>query len=216
MERSTRIARIQALMSRATGVTMAQLMQELEASRATIHRDLELMRSQMNAPIVWDRDTWSYRLDPQQAHGIQAMPLPGVWLNPAQAYALLTLNNMVEKIAPPLLGPFVGPMRGMLKEMLGRMEQPMYGLDQKIRIDMPDMPPINDRVFSTLIQALIEDLPVAITCQPSDGEPMAHEGIPRHLHIRHDRWMLQLQTDPKTRCEIDLMAVRSAALIRVR
>ena len=40
MERSVRLARIQALMSRATGVTLAQLMADLEVSRATIHRDL--------------------------------------------------------------------------------------------------------------------------------------------------------------------------------
>lgn len=210
MERSTRIAHIQALMSRATGVTMARLMQELEASRATINRDLELMRSQMNAPIVWDRDTWSYRLDPLKAHGVAALPLPGVWLNPAQAYALLTLNNMVDKIAPQLLGPFVTPMQGMLKEMIGQMEQPMYGLDKKISIDMP---PINDRMFSTLVQALIEDLPVAITCQMPHRELQSLEGIPRHLHIRHDRWLLQLQIDPNTTCDIDLETIKTLSLI---
>jgi predicted DNA-binding transcriptional regulator YafY len=203
-------------MSRATGVTMAQLMQELETSRATINRDLELMRSQMNAPIVWDRDTWSYRLDPRHAHGVQALPLPGVWLNPSQAYALLTLNNMVEKIAPQLLGPFVAPMRGMLKEMLGQMQQPMFGLDKKISIDMPEMPPVNDLTFSMLVQALVEDLPVAITCRPINGAPQEFEGIPRHLHIQHDRWQVELQIDPKSTCSIDLMTVTNAVLLMGR
>ena len=47
MERSQRMARINALLSRAQGVTMAQLMQELEVSRATINRDLELMRGML-------------------------------------------------------------------------------------------------------------------------------------------------------------------------
>lgn len=212
MERSYRIARIQALMSRATGVTMAQLMHELETSRATVNRDLELMRSQMNAPIVWDRDTYSYRLDPQQAHGT-TMPLPGVWLNPAQAYALLTLNNMVEKIAPQLLGPFVHPMRGMLKEMLSQMEHPMYGLDKKISIDMPGMPPINDLLFSTLMQALLEDLPIAITVKTPEGSEQEHEGIPRQLRIRYDGWQLQLQTGSKDEQKISLLSVVNVALI---
>jgi predicted DNA-binding transcriptional regulator YafY len=216
MERSYRIARIQALMSRATGVTMAQLMHELETSRATVNRDLELMRSQMNAPIVWDRDTYSYRLDPQQAHGTTTLPLPGVWLNPAQAYALLTLNNMVEQIAPQLLGPFVNPMRGMLKEMLGQMEHPMYGLDKKISIDMPGMPSINDLMFSTLMQALLEDLPIAITVKTPEGSEQDHEGIPRHLRIRHDGWQLQLQTGSKAVHAISLVNVIDVALITHR
>lgn len=216
MERSYRIARIQALMSRASGVTMAQLMRELETSRATINRDLELMRSQMNAPIVWDRDTWSYRLDSRRAHGVEALPLPGVWLNPSQAYALLTLNNMVEKIAPQLLGPFVAPMRGMLKEMLGQMQQPMYGLDKKISIDMPEMPPINDLTFSTLVQALLEDRPVAISCREINGALQELEGIPRHLHISHDHWQLELQIDPKSTCSVDLKAVATATLLMGR
>ncbi len=40
MERSQRMARMNALLSRRQGATMAQLMHELEASRATINRDL--------------------------------------------------------------------------------------------------------------------------------------------------------------------------------
>ena len=52
--------------------------------------------------------------------------LPGLWLTPAQAYAVLTLNNMVEKIAPNVLGPFLDPMRGLLKRLLGDADFPLY------------------------------------------------------------------------------------------
>ena len=51
--------------------------------------------------------------------------LPGLWLTPAQAYAVLTLNNMVEKIAPNVLGPFLDPMRGLLKRLLGDADFPL-------------------------------------------------------------------------------------------
>jgi predicted DNA-binding transcriptional regulator YafY len=213
MERSYRIARIQALMSRASGVTMAQLMQELEASRATVNRDIELMRSQMNAPIVWDRETYSYRLDPRQAHGAPALPLPGLWLTPAQAYALLTLNNMVEQIAPQLLGPFVQPMRGMLKEMLSQMDVPLYGLDKKVSIDMPGMPPIDDRAFATLMQALLEELPVAISLRSADADAHTLEGIPRHLHIGQQGWRLRVQIEQNRHQELPLHHVLGVALI---
>jgi predicted DNA-binding transcriptional regulator YafY len=87
---------------------MAQLMEDLEVSRATINRDLELMRDQMHAPIVWDRDAGAYRLE-AEGHTGPAYMLPGLWLTPQQAYAFLTMQNMVEKIAPSLLGPFLNP-----------------------------------------------------------------------------------------------------------
>jgi hypothetical protein len=63
--------------------------------------------------------------------------------------------------------------------MLGQMEHPMYGLDKKISIDMPGMPSINDLMFSTLMQALLEDLPIAITVKTPEGSEQDHEGIPR-------------------------------------
>ena len=41
MNRNQRIARINALISRPQGASLAQLMEELEVSRATVNRDLE-------------------------------------------------------------------------------------------------------------------------------------------------------------------------------
>jgi hypothetical protein len=73
------------------------------------------MRDQMHAPIVWDEQSRCYRLDAQHREG-PAYMLPGLWFSPAQAYAYLTMQNMVEKIAPNLLGPFLYPIRSMLKE----------------------------------------------------------------------------------------------------
>ena len=55
MARTQRITRINALLSRPQGATLAQMMEELEVSRATVNRDLQTMRDEMNAPIVWDR-----------------------------------------------------------------------------------------------------------------------------------------------------------------
>jgi predicted DNA-binding transcriptional regulator YafY len=94
MARTHRIARINALLSRPQGASMAQLMEELEVSRATVNRDLQTLRDQMNTPIVWDRYRGIYRIESNGNAGPTYM-VPGLWLTPAQAYATLTLNNMV-------------------------------------------------------------------------------------------------------------------------
>jgi hypothetical protein len=82
------------------------------------------------------------------------------------------------------------------------MQHPIYGLDKKISIDMPGMPSINDLMFSTLMQALLEDLPISITVKTPQGSAQDHEVIPRHLRIRHDGWQLQLQTRGEFKDEV--------------
>ena len=167
---------------------MDELMNDLEVSRATIGRDLEVMRDQMNAPIVWDPEARKYRLSEHGVVGPTFM-VPGLWLSPAQAYAYLTLHNMVEKIAPNLLGPFLEPMRGTLKRMLGECDFQMYGLDKKIEIEMPVVPALHDLDFGTLLEALLHSKSV---CIKTKGAGSAIEGIPRKLKITPKSWLLTL------------------------
>lgn len=210
MERSLRIARITALMSQTRGITMAQLIDELEASRATINRDLEFMRSQMNTPIVWDRDTYSYRIDSTPAMGARHM-LSGVWLTPEQAYAFLTLNNMVEQMAPTLLGPFLDPMRGMLKEMLGRSDLPLYNLHKKIEIKSPKVPALNDKVFSTMVNCLLQDENVELVYQPNfDTDPQTVQCLITRIRILPTGWKLVLAVTQGEKIEIDAASVLQA------
>jgi predicted DNA-binding transcriptional regulator YafY len=194
MERSQRIGRINALMRRPQGVTMAQLQDDMEVSRATINRDLQLMRDQMHAPIVWDEQSRCYRLDTQHRDG-PAYMLPGLWFSPAQAYAYLTMQNMVEKIAPNLLGPFLHPIRSMLKQMLGEADFPLYGLDRKIEIDMPAMPNLNDLDFSNLLDALVHEQPVRLIFTIPGGREKTLTGMPVKLKITASDWSVQIQTE---------------------
>lgn len=214
MERSQRMARINALVSRPLGVTMSQLIEELEVSRATINRDIELLRSQLNTPIVWDHDTYSYRLDTGPAVGDRYM-LPGVWLTPEQAYAFLTLNNMVEKMAPSLLGPFLSPMRSMLKEMLCQADFLLYRLNEKIEIDMPGVPTLNDQAFNLILGAVVNEQDLVIEYQAVDEEmPVTVQGMPKRLRISPSGWTLWVQDTVGAERAIDLGAVTRARLLK--
>jgi predicted DNA-binding transcriptional regulator YafY len=212
MERSQRMARINALVSRPLGVSMAQLIEELEVSRATINRDIELLRSQLNTPIVWDHDTYSYRLEAGSAVGDRYM-LPGVWLTPEQAYAFLTLNNMVEQMAPSLLGPFLLPMRGMLKEMLCQAEFPLYRLNEKIEIEMPGMPTLNDQAFALILDAIVKDQELEVGYRDVNEGVVHEQGIPKRLKISPSGWMLWLQAETGREILIDLATVVRARLV---
>lgn len=194
MSQSHRIARINAMLQAGRGVTMAQLREDLRVHRSTICRDLDFMRDQLNSPIVWDQRQGVYQLE----EGTYAGPvteLPGLWFTPQQAYAFLTMQNMVEKIAPNLLGPFLYPIRVMLKEMLGKTDFQLYGLDKKIDIDMPAMPTLGDLDFSNLLEALVNDLAVRLTLVKPDGTRKAVEGMPVKLRIAPDRWVIEVRQE---------------------
>ena len=194
MERHQRIARINVLLRQSRGVTMAQLMEDLSVSRATVNRDLDLMRDQMHAPIVWDQQQGHYRLEAENHTG-PAYMLPGLWFTPQQAYAFLTMQNMVEKIAPNLLGPFLYPIRVMLKEMLGKADFQLYGLDQKIEIDMPAMPTLGDLDFNILLEALVNDQSVRLTLATPAGKEEILVGLPVKLRIAADKWVVDVRPE---------------------
>lgn len=192
MARTHRIARITALLSRPQGASLAQLMAELEVSRATVNRDLQELRDQLNTPIVWDRYEGIYRIQPNGNAGPTSM-VPGLWLTPAQAYATLTLNNMVEKIAPNVLGPYLEPMRGVLKQMLYEARFDLHGLDRKIEIDMPDMPAIGDLDFANLLEALIQEQPARFVIRNKAGLEHTLSGTPLKLRITASGWTVQVR-----------------------
>jgi predicted DNA-binding transcriptional regulator YafY len=192
MGRTQRITRINALLSRPQGATLQQMMDELEVSRATINRDLQTLRDEMNAPIVWDSLDRVYRLEPRRHAGPDYM-VPGLWLNSAQAYAFLTLHNMVEKIAPNVLGPFLMPIRALLKQLLGQSDFPLYGLDRKIEIDMPAMPAIGDLDFQNLLDALLEEQPARFVIRTKSGLEHTTSGTPVKLRITATGWSINIR-----------------------
>ena len=183
-------------------------MEDLSVSRASVNRDLAVMRDEMHAPIVWDRDGGVYRLETENQAG-PAYMLPGLWFTPQQAYAFLTMQNMVEKIAPNLLGPFLYPIRGMLKQMLGEADFPLCGLDRKIEIDMPAMPTLGDLDFSILLEALVNDQQVRLTLLTPAGLEETLVGWPVKLRIAADKWVIDVRPEfGDTPLKIDVGRIR--------
>ena len=105
------------------------------------------------------------------------------------------MQNMVEKIAPNLLGPFLDPMRSMLKQMLCEAKFPLYGLDKKIDIDMPAMPTLGDLDFSILLEALLNNQAVRITLLTEAGAEASASGLPVKLQIAADKWVISLRPE---------------------
>lgn len=116
MSRTERLYRIDQLLQGRRSITRRELLDTLECSQATLTRDIEYLRSQLNAPIVFDADIGAYRLE-AAAPGL-AYALPGLWFNDTEIHALLAIEHLIESIQPGLLGPHIAPLRQRLEALL--------------------------------------------------------------------------------------------------
>jgi len=134
VDRTERFYKIdQLLQHRPAPVPIRDFLDELGVSLATFKRDLEYMRDRLNAPIVWDRDANGYRFE--QAKGAGARyELPGLWFNPGEAQALLTMEHLIESLEPSLLGPHLQPLKTRLTALLSTGDHSAEEVRRRIRV----------------------------------------------------------------------------------
>lgn len=161
MDRTERFYKIEMLIrSRAGGgsVSFAELMGELGVSRATLKRDLEYLRSRMNAPIVYDRASNGYCFaTPAQGRrdGGAAHELPGLWFTEGEIHALLTMHQLIQGLDEGgVLARHLQPLLERLHGMLGTSEGESRELMRRVKIASPARRPVQARHFELIGSAL--------------------------------------------------------------
>ncbi|WP_157264872.1 helix-turn-helix transcriptional regulator [Azohydromonas aeria] len=172
MDRTERFYRIEMLIrSRANGscVSFTELMAELGVSRATLKRDLEYLRSRMNAPIVYDRLSNGYRFaaaaDGVRAEaGAAAHELPGLWFSESEIHALLTMHQLIQGLDEGgVLARHLQPLLERLHGMLGTCEGEARELMRRVKIAHPARRPVVPRHFELIGSALTRRQRVRMT-----------------------------------------------------
>ena len=130
MERTERFYVIERLLRERKSVPRSVFIKELEVSPATFKRDLEYLRDRFKAPIEWDAETHGYRLDPDAPQ----FELPGLWFSPAETYALLTMQHLLETLQPGLLTPHVTPLLERLRAVLDKGDHTAEEVERRIHV----------------------------------------------------------------------------------
>jgi predicted DNA-binding transcriptional regulator YafY len=134
VDRTERFYKIDQLLQSRGRVKVGDFLGELGISLATFKRDLEYMRERLNAPIVWDRDAGAYRFDEESAAKGPKYELPGLWFNPGEAQALLTMEHLLEGLEPSLLGAHVQPLKSRLSALLSAGDRSAEEVRRRIRV----------------------------------------------------------------------------------
>jgi predicted DNA-binding transcriptional regulator YafY len=191
MDRTERFYKIDQLLHERKIVVFDDFSVSLGVSRATIKRDLEYMRSRLNAPIEWDRDAGGYRYA-QTSRGLPKFELPGLWFSADEIHALLTMQQLLANLdGGGLLGPHIQPLLARLTALLGANETPQEEIRKRIRIIGMANRPMPLEHFAAIGTALVKRRRLRIVHYVrSRDETVEREVSPQRLVHYRDNWYL--------------------------
>lgn len=191
MTRMVRLHLIDQLLNSRASVTLTEFLETLEVSQATFKRDLEYLRDQLNAPIVYDRDINAYRFERRSATGPK-YELPGLWLDGDEAHALLAATSLLERIEPGLLGAQIAPLKSRLRLLMSTESIDPEIIGQRIRLVQNQRRASSTRHFQKVARATLEGLRLNIThLNRNTGERTTREISPQRLTHYRENWYVE-------------------------
>lgn len=190
MSRTVRIYRIDQMLHDRRVVSFEQMLEELEVSPATLKRDLQCMRSEMNSPIVWDAELRGYRFDKQGAG--PRYELPGLWFNADEIHALLTMQHLLANLDEGgVLTPHIQPLIARLNAMLGTADNEADEVRKRVLIVGMGKRAIRLSQFEKVGSALLRRKRLKISyAGRARGETTEREISPQRLVYYRDNWYL--------------------------
>ncbi|HMN92723.1 MAG TPA: YafY family protein [Hydrogenophaga sp.] len=189
---SDRLYRLNALIQSRPGISLQDIMSELEVSRATAKRDIEALRDRFDTPIVYDRDIGGYLLDPSQlGQGTQVAQLPGLWFSPEEAYALLTAQQLLSSLEPGLLGPRLKPLMDKLNKLLASAGQSAEAVQSRVKVSPAGKRRLKLDAFQVIASATLQQNRLRFShYNRQNGERSERYVSPQRLVHYRDNWYL--------------------------
>jgi predicted DNA-binding transcriptional regulator YafY len=219
MERTERFCRIEMLLRSRGCVSFADLMTELGVSRATLKRDLDHLRTRMDAAIVYDRERNGYRFAVTgRGRRASAAEASGVWFSEREIHALLTMHQLLDGLGEGSnMGRHLQPVLERLQGMLGTSEGEARELVRRLRVVPPARKPMRGRSFERLAAAVLERRQLRLTVEAEDG--VARDRVVSPLRMIHDGgiWLLDAWChQQEALCRLPVPTVRAVQVLEAR
>lgn len=185
-----RLYRIKYMIQARGSVPLKDFLDELEISKATFKRDLEYLRSRMNASIVYDRFHGGYRFD-GQSDG-EKIELPGLWFSEKEATALVLMQHLLSSLDKGgLIEPHIQPLTSIIDGILGQRQTPAKELRKRLKVFGMSARKSNIDCFEEIGAALLKRDRLQTTYYArSKNETTEREISPQRLIFYKDNWYL--------------------------
>jgi len=185
-----RLHRIKYMIQARHCVPLDEFLSELEISKATFKRDLEYLRSRMNASIVYDRFKGGYCFD--SAVIGEKIELPGLWFSEKEATALVLMQHLLSGLDKGgLIEPHIAPLTSIIDGILGQSNTPTKELRKRLKVFGMSARKGSIENFEEIGNALLtrKRLHIAYYARGKD-ETTEREISPQRLIFYRDNWYL--------------------------
>lgn len=192
MSLNERIYKIDQLLAERRFVKTGELLEVLEVSRATLKRDLALMRDRMNAPIIFDKELGGYRLDKSINVSGRPYELPGLWFSANEIHALLTMHHLLTDLdAGGLLGSHIQALQSRLTALLSSANDPADEVQKRVKIKMVGVRQIQLDHFEAIGSALLKRKRIKIAHYARGTDQTTQREVsPQRLIYYQGNWYL--------------------------
>jgi predicted DNA-binding transcriptional regulator YafY len=191
MDRTERFYKIRSLLRQNRSVTMQQMCESLEVSRATVCRDLDYLRDRLGLPVVLDASLRGYVLDNAGQPGA-SQELPGFWFSERKIYGLLFMIEIMSQLeSGGLMAINIAPTKQRLTQLLSQGAGDATAALQKIRILPIAQRDVSNEYFQVVAQSLISRKKLSIDYYGRQtDETLARTISPQRLTYYRDNWFI--------------------------
>ena len=185
-----RLHRINYLLQSRKCVTRDEFLTALEVSPATFKRDLEYLRSRLNASIVYDHFLGGYKFEnPDQVAKIE---IPGLWFTEKEATALVLMHHLLSSLDQGgLIGPHIEPLTSIIDGILGQSETSAKELRKRIKVIGMGSRKNSIENFAEIGAALLKRNRLEITYHSKGKDENTEREIsPQRLIYYRENWYL--------------------------
>lgn len=185
-----RLHRIKYMIQQRKCVPREDFLSELEISPATFKRDLEYLRSRMQASIVYDRFMGGYKFENSDAE--ERIEMPGLWFSEKEATALVLMQHLLSSLDQGgLIGPHIEPLTAIIDGILGQSETSAKELRKRIKVIGMGSRKNSIENFSEIGAALLKRNRLDISYYSKGKDELTdRETSPQRLIYYRENWYL--------------------------
>jgi predicted DNA-binding transcriptional regulator YafY len=185
-----RLHRIKFMIQQRKCVPIDAFLDELEISKATFKRDLEYLRSRLNASIIYDRFLGGYKFE--NPGDVDKVEMTGLWFSEKEATALVLMQHLLSSLDQGgLIGPHIEPLTSIIDGILGQSETTTKELRKRIKVLGMGSRKNSIENFSEVGTALLKRNRLVIQYYAkSKGEETEREISPQRLIFYRENWYL--------------------------
>lgn len=188
MDKLERIYALHNLLSGARHpVPRRQILQQLECSRSTFMRLVDVMRDYLGAPLNYDPTANGWYYDRNGEHPYE---LPGLWFNAQELHALLAIHKLIHDLQPGLLDDQLRPVQKRIEQLLESKHLGSGELTDRVRVLAMGIR-TNAHAFQKVAEAVLQrkQLRLHYHARGSDQTTQRTVSPQRLVHYR-DNWYL--------------------------